>query len=149
MFTADLQSKLVYLNIGSKHHVYPGLTFSVFDRNTPIPKDGKGKAEIEVFRVNKSSCVAKILSSSKKEPVIENDIAVNMIWDSKTSNSFMIIGEFDFDRNGASDRRGKEKIVNMIKQWNGRIVTEMTIDTDFIVVGKEPKEMVATRIATL
>ena len=29
----------------------------------------------------------------------------------------------------------------MIKQWNGRIVKGLTIDTDFIVVGKEPKEM--------
>ena len=138
--TADLQNGLIYLNVGSKDHVYPGLTFSVFDRNAPIPKDGKGKAEIEVFRVSQSSSVAKILSSSKRDPVIKNDIAVNLIWDSKTSNSFMVIGDFDFDGNGLVDRKGKEKVEQMIKQWNGRIVKDLTIETDFIVVGKEPKE---------
>jgi hypothetical protein len=141
VFNADLQNKLIYLNVGSKDHVYPGLTFTIYDRNAPIPEDGKGKAEIEVFRVKESSCVAKMISSSKKDPVIEKDIAVNMIWDSKTSNSFMIIGEFDFDGDGAIDLRGKEKIKQMITQWNGRIVTELTINTDFIVVGEEPKEM--------
>ena len=51
------------------------------------------------------------------------------------------IGEFDFDGNGVPDRKGKEKIKQMISQWNGRIVKELTIDTDFIVVGEEPKEM--------
>jgi hypothetical protein len=141
VFTADLQNGLVYLNVGSKDHVYTGLTFSIFDRNAPIPKDGKGKAEIEVFRVSQSSCVAKMLSTSKRDPVINNDIAVNMIWNSKTSNTFMVIGEFDFDGNGLVDRIGKKKIEQMIKQWNGRLVKELTIDTDFIVVGKEPKEM--------
>lgn len=141
VFTADLQNGLIYLNIGSKDHVYPGLTFSIFDRNAPIPKDGKGKAEIEVFRVSQSSCVAKVLTSSKRDPVIKNDIAVNMIWNSKTSNTFMVIGEFDFDGNGLVDRNGKAKIEQMIKQWNGRLVKGLTIDTDFLVVGTEPKEM--------
>ena len=141
VISADLQSGLIYLDIGSKDHVYPGLTFSIYDRNAPIPKDGKGKAEIEVFRVSNASCIAKILSSSKKDPVIKKDIAINMIWSSATSNSFMVIGDFDFDGDGIPDRNGKDKIKQMIKQWDGRIVKEMTIDTDFIVVGKEPKEM--------
>lgn len=141
VFTADTKNGLIYLNIGSEDHVFPGLTFSIFDRNAPIPKEGKGKAEIEVFRVNNTSCVAKVLSSSKREPVIKNDVAVNMIWDSKTSNSFMVVGDFDFDGDGTPDRKGKEKIGQMIRQWNGRIVNELTINTDFIVVGQEPEEM--------
>lgn len=141
VFTSDQRNGLIYLNVGNKDHVYTGLTFSIFDRNAPIPEDGKGKAEIEVFRVDETSCVAKVLSSSKKNPVIKNDIAVNMIWNSKTSNTFMVMGEFDFDGDGFTDRNGTEKIKQMIKQWNGRITEELSINTDFLVVGEEPESM--------
>ena len=141
IFKSDVHNGLMYLNIGSEDHVYPGLTFSVFDRNAPIPKDGKGKAEIEVFRVMDNSCVAKVLSSSKKDPIIEDDIAVNLIWDSETSNSFFVMGEFDFDGDGHPDRNGQKKVAHLIELWNGRIVDEVTINTDFIVAGEKPEEM--------
>ena len=65
----DDSTKIVHLNIGSDNHVYRGLTFSVYEKNTPIPKDGKGKAEIEVFNVGKNISAARITSSDiQKDP---------------------------------------------------------------------------------
>jgi len=135
----DLESKVVYLDIGSDEHVYPGLTFAVFDKSAPIPEDGKGKGEIEVYNVRKHVSMAKIVIYSKKNPIIPDDIAVNLVWDSKTSNKFVVAGGFDFDRDGFVDRDGSEKIKQLIEGWDGRVVDEVTIETDVIVLGTEPK----------
>ncbi len=134
----DDQAGIVYLNIGSKDHVYRGLTFSVYDRNVPIPEDGKGKAEIEVFQVSENVSAAKINESTKRNPIVPEDIVANLIWDSQTSNRFVVAGDFDFDGNGAIDPDGKDRIVQLIERWGGRIVSEVTVDTDFVVLGVKP-----------
>jgi len=133
----DTQSNVVYLDIGSKDHVYPGLTFSVYNQNAPMPKDGKGKAEIEVFRIEKNISAARIISEA--DPILTQDIIANLIWDSETSNRFVVAGDFDFDRDGKVDYDGIDKIKQLIEHWGGRIVSEVTIETDFVILGKEPK----------
>ncbi len=139
--SVDMQTNTVFIDAGSNDHVYVGLTFSIFDKNAPIPEDGLGKAEIEVFGVTETVSVAKFVSYSKKNSVVPEDIVVNLIWDSKKSNSFVVAGNFDFDRNGKIDHDGKEKIVQLIERWGGRIVDEVSIETDFVVLGKRPRVM--------
>ena len=56
----DKSAKIVHINLGSEDHVYRGLTFSVYDKNMPIPKDGEGKAEIEVFNAGKNISAYRI-----------------------------------------------------------------------------------------
>jgi hypothetical protein len=135
----DLQTNLVYLDIGSDDHVYRGLTFSVYDKSAQIPEDGRGKAEIEVFQVEKEICAARINISSKKNPIVPDDIVANLIWDTKTSNKFVVIGEFDFDGDGKIDSDGQTKIRRLIERWGGTIVENASIDTDFIVRGTTPQ----------
>jgi hypothetical protein len=137
----DRQTNVVYLDIGSGDHVYRGLTFSVYDKNVPIPEDGKGKAEIEVFHVTETVSAARINASSKKNPIVHEDIVANLIWDSKTSNAFIVAGDFDFDRDGRIDRDGKEKIEQLIERWGGKITNEVTINTDFVVLGTSPRPL--------
>jgi hypothetical protein len=135
----DLESKVVFLDIGSDDHVYPGLTFAVYDKSVPIPEDGKGKGEIEVYDVRKHVSMAKIVIYSKKNPIVPDDVAINLVWDSKTNNKFVVAGGFDFDRNGSVDRDGSEKIKQLIEEWDGRVADEVTIETDVIVLGTEPR----------
>jgi hypothetical protein len=137
----DLQTGLVYLDIGSDDHVYRGLTFSVYDKSAQIPEDGKGKAEIEVFQVEKEVCAARINISSKKNPIVPDDIVANLIWDSKSSNKFIVIGEFDFDGDGKIDNDGQTKIKQLVERWGANIVDDVSIDTDFIVRGTTPRAL--------
>lgn len=139
--SVDMQTDTVFIDAGSNDHVYVGLTFSIFDKNAPIPEDGLGKAEIEVFGVTETVSVARFVSHSKKNPVVPEDIVVNLIWDSEKSNSFVVAGNFDFDRNGKIDHDGREKIVQLVERWGGRILDEVTIETDFVVLGTRPRVM--------
>ena len=137
----DNKNQVVYLDIGRKDHVYRGLTLSVYDRNAPIPEDGKGKAEIEIFKIEENVSAAKINNSSRKNPIVPEDIVANLIWDDKTSNRFIVAGNFDIDGNGAIDSDGLDKIVRLVRRWGGRIVDEVTIETDFVVLGTRPSSL--------
>ena len=134
----DDSTKIVHLNIGSDDHVYRGLTFSVYEKNMPIPKDGKGKAEIEVFNVGKNISAARIVRSNVKKPIILDDIVANLIWDSDKTNVFVIAGEFDLDADGDTDYDAAGKIKALIEKWGGKVADDISIDTDFLVLGSTP-----------
>ncbi len=137
----DLQIGIVYLDVGTEDRVYPGLTFSVYDSSVPIPEDGKGKAEIEIFDVKQKVSAARVTRSTKKNPIVPDDIIANLIWDSKTSNNFVVAGDFDFDRDGMVEKGGIDRVRELIERWGGVIVKDVTINTDFVILGSEPRAM--------
>lgn len=137
----DLQNGIIYLDVGIEDHVYRGLTFAVFDKSVPIPEDGKGKAEIEVFQINQNVSAARILRSSVKNPIVEDDIIANLIWDPKTSNHFYVAGDFDLNEDGYTDPDGVERIKEMILRWGGTLDDEISVNTDFIIIGEPPRKL--------
>ncbi len=139
IIAVEISANMVFIDIGSKDKVYPGLTFSVYDRNAPIPADGSSKAEIEVFNVDKNTSTARIVKSSKKNPIAEDDIIINLIWDSRTVNRFVVAGGFDFNGDGNIDSDGAVKIKQLVENWGGKVEGAVTIDTDFVVLGTPPQ----------
>ena len=139
LILVDAQAKIVHLNLGIKDRVYRGLTFAIYDKNIPIPKDGKGKAEIEVFDVQENTSVARITKSDIKQPIIIDDVVANLIWSSDMENVFVISGSFDIDGDGSHDYIAGDKIKDMIELWGGKVAEEITIETDYLVLGSAPK----------
>jgi hypothetical protein len=137
----DFQNGVIYLNVGMEDHVYRGLTFAVYDRNAPLPEDGRGKAEIEVFQVSPNVSAARILRSSVKNPIVPDDIVANLIWDAKTSNRFYVSGEFDLNGDGTPEPDAAERIREMILRWGGTLEEDITVNTDFIVMGEPPRRL--------
>jgi hypothetical protein len=135
----DDPTKIVHLSIGSNDRVYRGLTFSVYDKNIPIPKDGRGKAEVEVFSVGETFSAARIIRSEIKRPIIVDDIIANLIWDSEKTNVFVVAGDFDLDSNGQSDRDAADKLKALIQKWGGRVDDSVSIETGFVVLGTVPR----------
>lgn len=135
----DDRAKVVYLNIGSDDHVYRGLTFTVYDKGMPIPKDGNGKAEIEVFDIEKTFSAARITRSEITKPILPGDIIANLIWDSDKTNVFVVAGDFDLDNDGDTDYDAVAKIKVLVEKWGGRAADTVSIDTDFLVLGRPPQ----------
>ncbi|HOL30640.1 MAG TPA: hypothetical protein PK052_01540, partial [Anaerohalosphaeraceae bacterium] len=134
----DLQNGIVYLDAGINDHVYRGLTFAIYDRNKPVSEEGQNKAEIEVFQVSEQISAARIIKSDKKNPVVKEDLVVNLIWDRKGTNQFVVAGEFDFNNDGRIDADGAQRIRELIERWGGRVVEDITVDTDFLIIGSAP-----------
>lgn len=135
----DNEAKIVHLNIGINEHVYRGLTFTVYDRGTSVQPDGKGKAEIKVFDIGESHSVARIVNSEVSKPILLNDIVANLIWDSSKTNVFAIGGDFDLDGDGNYDYNAAKQITALIEKWGGKVEPDITIDTDFLVLGQTPQ----------
>lgn len=135
----DNSAKIVHINLGSDDRIYRGLTFSVYEKNLPIPKDGTGKAEIEVFNVRKAISAARIIRSEIKRPIVLDDVVANLIWDSDKTNIFVVAGEFDLDGDGNLDYDAVDRLKALIEKWGGRADQDVCIETDFIVLGNTPE----------
>jgi hypothetical protein len=134
----DEYSKIVHINIGSEQHVYPGLTFGVYDRNVPIPADGKGKAEIEVFNVAKNMSTARITKSDPMNPVLKGDVVANLVWSKDKVNLFVVAGDFDLNGDGINDPEADNKIKALIENWGGKVEDAVSVNTSFVVLGTPP-----------
>jgi len=136
---ADIHTNIVHINKGSNDRVYRGLTFVVYDKNAPFPKDGKGKAEIEVFDVQKTISAARIISPDNRRPILAGDPIANLIWDSDKKNVFVIAGDFDLDNKGGPDDDAIMKMTALIEKWGARVDDAVSVDTDFILLGNRPQ----------
>lgn len=135
----DDKAHVVHLNIGSNERVYPGLTFSVYDRGAAVPNDpNKGKAEIQVFDVAETYSAARILNPDVEKPILQGDIVANLIWDSDRTNVFVVAGDFDLDKDGQLDLDADTRITSLVERWGGKTADTITIETDFLVLGKQP-----------
>jgi len=134
----DDKAKVVHLDIGSNEHVYPGLTFTVYDRGAAVSADGKGKAEIKVFDVAETYSAARIVNPELSKPILQGDIVANLIWNADRTNVFVVAGEFDLDRDGQLDSDATARIETLVEKWGGKMADSITIDTDFLVLGKQP-----------
>jgi hypothetical protein len=135
----DDQAKTVQISLGSNDHIYRGLTFAVYDRGQPIPRDGKGKAEIEVYDVGESFSAARIISSDKKNPVVADDIIANLIWSSTKVNTFVVAGDFDLTGNGVPNDEAVAKIRRLVEKWGGKVADSVTVNTDYVILGTPPE----------
>ena len=135
----DDQAKTVQINLGSNDRIYRGLTFAVYDRGQPIPRDGKGKAEIEIYNVGDSFSAARIIRSDKKNPVVVDDIIANLIWSPTKANTFVVAGNFDLSGDGVPDDDAIAKIRGLVEKWGGKIADSVTMNTDYVILGTPPE----------
>ena len=135
----DDQAKTVQINLGSNDRIYQGLTFAVYDRGQPIPRDGKGKAEIEVYNVGDSFSAARIIRSDKKNPIVVDDIIANLIWSPDKANTFVVAGDFDLTGKGVPDEDAVAKIRGLVEKWGGKVADSVTVNTDYVILGTPPE----------
>jgi len=135
----DDQAKTAQINLGGNDHIYRGLTFAVYDRGQPIPRDGKGKAEIEIYDVGSSFSAARIIRSDRKNPVVVDDIIANLIWSPTKANTFVVAGDFDLNGDGMRDDDAVAKIRRLVEKWGGKVADSVTVNTDYVILGTPPE----------
>lgn len=135
---AMLDQQIVYIDIGEKDGVTPGLPFSVYSSQTGIPVDGEGKAQIVVNNVFPTTSECRITGSDKDDPIIDGDEVANVVFDSTRAYSFVVEGEFDLYGEGRPDPLATRRVRTMIERFGGRVVDTISVETDFVVLGQPP-----------
>ena len=137
----------LYIDLGASQSVTPGLTFEVYDKIDGIPPAGdpanddnlpKGKASIEVVRVGPTSSECRVIHTELGQQIGEGDLIANLVYDPNVKYNFVVYGDFDLDRNGVATPQDAEVIKRLVTQWGGKLMDAVNVDTDFVVLGKEP-----------
>jgi hypothetical protein len=64
----------------------------------------------------------------------------NPVYDPTRPPTFLMLGEFDLDRDGVLDRTGPAAVEALIANWGGKVTNELTPLTDFVVLGAPPQK---------
>jgi hypothetical protein len=67
------------------------------------------------------------------------DVIANLVYDRNTKYNFYIYGKFDIGQTGRPNDSDRQKIEALVTRWGGKVQPEINVDTDFVVMGAEPK----------
>jgi hypothetical protein len=138
---------ICYINLGYGDHVVTGMTFELYEKTDGVPRLAgnanaldmpKGKAAIEIISVGQNSCQCRIVRVSQGQTVSQGDLAVNIVYDKNIKPTFFVYGKYDMDGNGVATDGEAEIVKNLIVRWGGRVGEKVDVDTDYVVLGKEP-----------
>lgn len=111
----------VWINLGKKDGIRPGLTFSVYNKNlnTVGGKVSDIKAAIEITDVlNDGMSSARILWDDVSRPLARRDKVFTPLWQVGQPEIFALAGGFDLDHDGKDDT---EQFISLIKRYGGKV----------------------------
>jgi hypothetical protein len=129
----------VYINLGRRAGMVLGLQFGVYSSQTGIPEDGRGKAQVEVVSIGQSSSECRIIGVAPSQVIVKDDLIASPVFDPNRPLTFVVMGEFDLDRDGILDGDGAGTLRSLITAWGGLVSEEITPLTDFVVLGAAPR----------
>ncbi|MDQ3439980.1 MAG: hypothetical protein M3478_06470 [Planctomycetota bacterium] len=141
---------VVWINVGQTDGVPPGLTFEVYDKQAGIPVQPTdpqamndaplpaGKASIEVIQVLPTSSQCRVTRTAHSQVIALGDPIVNLVFDKNVKFNFMVYGSFDLDNNGQASLQDADIIKRLVTSFGGKMIEKVGVDTDFVVLGKEP-----------
>ncbi len=122
---ANNVQRVVWISLGRRHGVQPGMTFNVWPSTASVALD-KPKASIVVSRViDRSLSEARIVAADPRHPIVDGDLICNAAFDPDRPTTFVLAGVIDIDGDGKDDRA---IVRNCIKRSGGKIVAELLPD---------------------
>lgn len=134
----------VIVSIGRDKKAVLGMSFAIYDDATDIREDPetgeypRGKAVIEIIKVEPTYSRARIIESSEGNPIVRGDVIANAVYDPNKTYKFVVDGLFDVDGDGVASRFERDTLEALIERWGGVLVEEIQGDTDFVVLGEKP-----------
>ncbi len=142
----------VFVSIGSRQRVQPGMVFDVYDSPASIqynPSTSElipGKARIQILKVEADTSTARVIPEETKfgtraqRPVVKDDVIANAIFSPDHRYKFLVHGLFDIDNDGRATAAESEYVRARIQSWGGDVVSGDALqgDLDFVVMGVKP-----------
>jgi len=128
MVAFDNESGYGTINLGRIDHVQNGMIFLVYS----LGRGGQvlDKGRVQVRRVAERSSEVGIIESVPDRPVTRGDYVMSPL-QAKTKPVFVIAGWFPPSLGYSVD-----ELAFLVERWGGRVDKEVTLDTDYLVVGK-------------
>lgn len=133
----------VYINRGRADRIVLGMTFEVYGEANQIQLNAageypRGKASIEIVRVDQNSSTGRVIRSTRGNPVAKGDSIANALYDPYKKYAFLVYGNFDADGDGRSTPEEAGEIKAIVSGWGGKLVDSLSGEVDFLVLGSRP-----------
>jgi len=134
---------LLYIDLGAKHGIVPGMTFEAYDARSPLPplehytqNNPGSKGWIEVVRADQSSSACRVMGEDLSNKPTPGDRVFNFIYqpDGQPPNHFVLAGDFV---------SGRENLANLIRQWRGVVDDTIGDQTTYLLLGQAPADEAA------
>ncbi len=133
-------ANVCYINIGRTDRVQPGVTFAVYDKKGL--KDEHAKGGIQVTHVSDDFSECKILREDSDAPIVVGDEIANLAFHTTRQHVFVVQGLFDLHGTDSPSSYGANEVQKAIRTFGGKIADEVTLQTDYVVMGQEPEKPV-------
>ncbi|MFP3936765.1 MAG: BRCT domain-containing protein [Phycisphaerae bacterium] len=135
---------ICYINLGAGAGLKPGITFSVYpDEGVPEMEaeedELNGKGSIVVTKVDDTVSECRITEQTEGDPIVEGDLVANVVYDALRELEFVVIGQFDVFGTEQASESGAAQVRQMIRRIGGRITDDVTVQTDYVIVGQAPQ----------
>jgi hypothetical protein len=146
--TSVASDDVVYINLGMGDHIVPGMTFEVYSHRDGVPKQDdlmtdenmpEGLASIEVERIMSNATECRVIKTAIGQHIGVGDFIANLVYDRNTKYNLVVYGDFDLGQTGKPKAGDAQKIKALITEWGGTVQKNIDVDTDFVVMGAEPK----------
>jgi hypothetical protein len=135
----------VYISLGKKDRVMPGMTFTVYDPRLGVrwtdDDTAMGNGSIEVIEVKDDSAICRITRTTKNRAIQTNDLIANLVYHNERDRKFrfVVFGNFDLDGDGVFTTTERDRLITLIQAWGGQVDDDVTAQTDFLVLGDKPQ----------
>ncbi len=144
----------LYISLGSKNRLQPGMIFDVYNDATSIQYDPAtntlvpGKARIQVLKVSDTTSTARVVPdaaggrTNARQPVVKDDVLANPIYSPDYRYKFLVHGKFDIDNDGRATAAEADYVRGRVASWGGEVVSgdKLRGDLDFVVLGVQPMQ---------
>lgn len=134
--------RTVYIDRGRNDNLILGMTFEIYDSGDLVKLDEfddvRGKATIEVTKLDDRNAVARVVRQQRGTSVKTGDQIINVAYDPNATLKFFVYGDFDIENTGEPSRADRRRVEGMIDRWGGKRSEQLNPDVDYLVLGAEP-----------
>ncbi|MCL2700671.1 MAG: hypothetical protein FWE88_03130 [Phycisphaerae bacterium] len=128
----------VYINLGKNDKVLPTMTFSIYPAG-PVTDENKLKGTLEILQVSDTTSECRITNRyASSGTITAGDIIGNITFVRNRTFVFVVKGGFDMSGSGRATAEGASAIRDMVVRNGGKLMDNVTIATDILVIGAEP-----------
>ena len=130
-----------YIDVGRKEGIKAGWTFAIYPRGGQVRRASR-KGSLEVTRVKESISERRVTKALEGKTVVGGDVVSNIILGKSRTYTFVVEGDFDLHKMGKPSAAGAEEVKALISDFGGKLVDELSIHVDYVVLGQEPDPQV-------
>lgn len=136
-------TETVIINRGRQDKIRLGMKFVVYSDALEISPIGTGeyspgKAEIEVIQIEDRYSVARITRESDGNPIGQDDVIANALYDPNKTYRMLVYGNFDYNGDGIATPLERDNLITLIQNWGGEVTDDASNAVDFFVLGEKP-----------